>query len=71
MSLWEICGILCGIIAVQNITHFIERRELYNRIMSRDLREFEKFNGKSEPVEPVISAHRRAINDWKGEGDSR
>lgn len=71
MSLWIICGVLCVIISIQNITHFIERRELYNRIMSRDLREYEKFSGKAEQVELKISPHRKSINKWKGEGDGQ
>ena len=53
--------ILCGIIVLQSIIQHFERKDLYNRIMSRDLSDY-----KGEKVSRVISAHERALNKWRG-----
>lgn len=69
MSYSIICVILGGVIFMQSIVHFIERKDLYNRIMSRDLREFSKLSRGSEDLSRQReSAHRKAINDWKSGG---
>jgi hypothetical protein len=40
LSLLVIIVLLTGIIFVQNIIHKQERKDLYNRIMARDLHEY-------------------------------
>jgi hypothetical protein len=40
---WVVITLLIGIIAVQSISHRQERKDLYNRIMAKDLQEY-KFN---------------------------
>lgn len=43
----------------------LERRNLYNRIMSKNLTEY-----KNNGFHSVQSAHRKALNKWRGrEGD--
>lgn len=57
--------ILCGIIILQAIAHHFERRDLYNRIMSKNLTEY-----KSGKPPSVVSAHDRVLNKWRGkDGD--
>lgn len=53
--------VLCGIIVIQSISHHFERKDLYNRIMSKNLTEYK---GK-EPLS-IESAHRRVLNRWRG-----
>lgn len=53
--------LLCGIIIVQSVFHHFERRDLYNRIMSKNLTEY-----KGKGLLPVKSAHRQVLKRWKG-----
>lgn len=53
--------VLFGIIILQNIAHYLERRDLYNRIMSKNLTEY-----KGEKCSSVHSAHARVLNRWRG-----
>lgn len=53
--------LLCGIIIVQSIFHHFERKDLYNRIMSKNLTEY-----KGKKAVSVKSAHRQVLNRWKG-----
>ena len=65
--MWSICA-LCGVIVIQQIIHHMERQDLYNRIMSKNLTEY-----KGETPGYQISAHKRALNRWRktkgGEGE--
>ena len=54
---------LIAVILVQAVTHHLERRDLYNRIMSKTFSEYK--GGKPKGVE---SAHKRAINAWRKKG---
>lgn len=51
---------LCGIIVVQQIIHHIERKDLYNRIMSKNLTEY-----KGDSPGYQVSAHKRVLNRWR------
>ncbi|MDD6564936.1 MAG: hypothetical protein PUF08_07630 [Clostridiales bacterium] len=53
--------ILCLIIVLQSIIHHIERKDLYNRIMSKNLTEY-----KGEKCHSMQSAHDRSIKRWRG-----
>lgn len=53
--------LLCGIIIVQSVFHHFERKDLYNRIMSKNLTEY-----KGKQAVSVKSAHRQVLNRWKG-----
>lgn len=48
------------ILAHMVIQHF-ERKDLYNRIMSKNLTEY-----KGDNFHSLQSAHRRAIDKWRG-----
>jgi hypothetical protein len=47
---------------IQAILHFCERRDMYNRLMSRTLTEY-KQDGK--PPKHIPSAHDRVLNKWR------
>ncbi len=55
------CYILCGIIALLLIIHHFERKDLYNRVMSKNLTEY-----KGEKCRSAKSAHDRVIKRWRG-----
>lgn len=54
--------ILCVIIIVQEILHHLERKDLYDRIMSKTLTEY-----KGEKCEKVF-AHERVLKRWRKKG---
>lgn len=58
-----ICYILCGVIILQSIIHAAERKDLYNRIMSKNLAEY-----KGEMPRRTRSTHERLIQQWRGKG---
>ena len=60
--IFVIC-IFCAVIAVQSILHLCERRDLYNRIMSRDFSEY-----KGEKCGYTQSAHDRVLKRWRKKG---
>ena len=55
------CYILCGVIVLQSIIHHFERKDLYNRIMSKNFTEY-----KGEKCHSVKSAHDKVIKRWRG-----
>ena len=60
--------ILCVVIILQAIFHYIERRDLYNRIMSRSLTEYKQ---DTTPPKQTQSAHDRVLNKWRNKaGDN-
>ena len=52
--------ILCGVIVLQYIIHYVERRDLYNRLMSRDLNDY-----KGKPIQRAMSAHEAVLKRWR------
>ena len=55
--------ILIAIIVLQSLLHFCERRDLYNRLMSKDFTEYNQ-NHKPPPKQ-VPSAHDRILKRWR------
>ena len=51
---------LCGVIVIQQIIHHFERKDLYNRIMSKNLTEY-----KGDSPGYQVSAHKRVLNRWR------
>lgn len=47
---------------VQSILHFVERRDMLNRIMSRDLTDYKQ---SGSPPKQVPSAHDRTLSRWR------
>jgi hypothetical protein len=55
--------ILIAVIILQTVFHFIERRDMYNRLMSRNLTEYKQ--GGEPPNIHIPSAHSRVLNKWR------
>jgi hypothetical protein len=59
---------LCCVIAVLEILHCIERRDLYSRIMSRGLSDYTAAKKKKPRRESKIT---RMVKDWRAGGDDK
>jgi hypothetical protein len=55
--------LLLGFIVFQSVIHYYERKDLYNRIMSKNLTEY-----KGEPGRRFRSAHERVMERWRKTG---
>jgi len=51
--------LLIVLIALIEVAHFIERRDLYNRIMAKDLTEYQKDKKPPKQVENIIKKNMR------------
>ena len=58
-----------AVILIQALLHYIERRDLYNRLMSKDLTEY-KHSGNSSP-KSIPSAHDRVLKKWRDKGGGK
>lgn len=54
---------LCAVIILQMIIQHFERRDLYNRIMSKNMTEY-----KNEPAPKFVSAHQKVLERWRKKG---
>ena len=54
--------ILGLVIITQAIIHFIERRDMCDRLMSKTLSDYKK---SGEPPSHIPSAHNRTLNRWR------
>ena len=61
--------LMIAVIVLQFILHYCERRDLYNRIMSKDLTEYKQSDKKLPPHIP--SAHDRVLNKWRNKAGDR
>lgn len=58
------CYVLIAFLILQEILHSLERRDLCNRLMSRNLSEY-----KGEKPKYAPSAHSRVLARWRERGD--
>jgi hypothetical protein len=49
--------------ALQAILHHMERRDMYNRLMSKSLTEYKQSDAM--PPKRISSAHDRVLNKWR------
>ena len=56
--------ILFTVVIIQSIIHFIERRDMYNRLMSKSLSEY-KQGDKNPPKKHIPSAHELTLKKWR------
>jgi hypothetical protein len=54
--------ILIAVIILQASLHFFERRDMYNRLMSKNLTEYKQ---SGTPPVHIPSAHERVLNKWR------
>lgn len=60
--------VLFTVIIVQAVMHYIERRDLYSRLMSKNLSEYK--SGSTSHQKHVSSAHDKVLERWRsGAGD--
>ena len=55
--------ILTAVIIIQTVLHYIERRDMYNRLMSNSLTEYRQ--GKKTPPKHIPSAHELTLRKWR------
>ena len=60
--------IFFGLLLIVYILNFIERRDLYNRIMCRNINEY-KTGSEKKKSSGILSAHERALAKWRKRGD--
>jgi hypothetical protein len=53
---------------IQAIIHYVERRDMLNRIMSKDLVEYKQ---SGNPPKQVPSAHDRTLSRWRNKGGDK
>ena len=63
MSSIVIIGLL-ALMAVISVLHHFERRDLYNRLMSRDLSDYRRV-ASGDTDEHRETAHQKAIKKWR------
>lgn len=51
--------LLAALIVFIEIAHFVERRDLYNRIMAKDLTEYHKEKKPPKQIENIIKKNMR------------
>lgn len=56
--------ILFAVIIIQSVIHFIERRDMYNRLMSKSLTEY-KQSDHAPPPKHIPSAHEQTLRKWR------
>ena len=54
--------ILLAIIIAQYIAGFIERKDLYRRIMCNDVRDYDR---RGQPAKAHTSPHEEALKKWR------
>jgi hypothetical protein len=60
MLYYVIAGLI-AVILLKDLIHRIERKDLYNRLMARDLTEYKQEVSKSDTVQ----AHRKVLEKWR------
>lgn len=58
--------VLITAILIQQLLHYIERRDMYNRLMCKDYAEYK--NTDTPPVKHIPSAHSKVLRKWRDKG---
>lgn len=64
--------ILCAVIVIQSIIHFIDRRNVFKKLVSQTKNTdtppfhcFSSVNKNKDTLQHIPSAHRRVLKNWK------
>ena len=57
--------ILILVIIIQSLIHYLERRDMYNRLMSKDFTEYKQGGLPPPPPKHIPSAHDRTLEKWR------
>lgn len=55
--------ILVAVILTQSLLHYAERRDMYDRLMSKNLTDYKQ--GNNPPSKHIPSAHDRILKKWR------
>ena len=55
--------ILIAVIVIQSLLHYVERRDMYNRLMSKNLTDYKQSG--TLPPKHIPSAHSRVLQNWR------
>lgn len=55
---------LIAVIFVQSLSHRLERKDLYNRIMCKDINDYKDIDS---PMRKSMSGHERVLKKWRGD----
>lgn len=55
--------ILFAVIVLQTVIHFFERRDMYNRLMSKNYSEY--VHTDKTPPKHIPSAHEKTLQKWR------
>ena len=61
--------ILAIVIIIQSIFHYVERRYMCNRLMSKNYTEYRQSD--SSPPSHIPSAHDRILKRWRDKGGEK
>ena len=65
IALYSVIFGLLGRIFVQAFSHRLERKDLYNRIMSKDIHEYNVISGENAKPKARSSPHKRSLKKWR------
>ena len=54
--------LLIAVIILQSVIHFLERRDMCNRLMSKNLTEYKQ---AGSPPKHIPSAHSQVLSNWR------
>lgn len=63
-----LCGFLSAVVITMAITQHLERKDLYTRLMSRDLTEYKSTDNYKVP-KASKSAHKTTLERWRKVND--
>ena len=61
--------VICALLALQIVLFYMERKDLYHRLQSKDLRDYQSSKWKPPDQKKHISAHKRTLERWKRGAD--
>lgn len=64
IALYSVIFGLIIIIFTQTLLHRIERKDLYDRIMCKDINDYKNIGS---PMRKSMSGHERVLKKWRGE----
>ena len=60
--------LLCGMLVYcvfREVMTYMERRDLYTRLQSRDLAEYKRATDGAKPPKSTMSPHEKAMKQWR------
>ena len=62
----QVMIIFAALLITLEFIHFCERKDLYDRAMSRDFDEYKRLRNKEDPSRDTHEAqHKKAVKEWR------